>query len=145
MNLAVFNIQDWASIFKDVQRWAVEWASGYDNMLTYYKMHFKAYVEGYKAAAGCWKDSDKLCFEPVKVVGITSNDGCLVSCLIVPVVLNKQSWHAGRWCRKAWVGFTLINGQQQPCAIAAVRGATEKHLWHLGGQSLFSSVTLCFF
>lgn len=73
-----------------MQRWAVGWASGYDNALTYYKMHFKAFTEGYKAATGGRKVSAKSCFKPVTVVGRTSNGGCLVSCLIVPVVLNKQ-------------------------------------------------------
>lgn len=53
-------------------------------------MLFKASTEGYKAAAGCCNVSAKLCFKQAVVVGRTSNDGRLVSCLIVPVVLNKQ-------------------------------------------------------
>jgi len=77
MNLSVFDIQDRTSFFKDVQRWAVMWASGYDNTLTYNKMHFKASAEGYKAAAGCCKVSAKLCFQPVEVVGRTSNEANL--------------------------------------------------------------------
>lgn len=43
------------------------------------------------------------------------------------------------------VGFTLINAQQQPCATATVKGATEKHSWHVGGRSLFIPLTLSFF
>lgn len=125
MNLAVFNIQDWTSFFKHEQRWAVGWASGYDNMLSYYKMHFKASAEGYKAPSGCCKMSAKLCFRPVEIVRRTSNGGCLVNCIIVPVVLNKQLWHAGRWCVEAG-GFTLINGQQQPCAMATEDTVTRK-------------------
>lgn len=73
-----------------MQRWTAGWASGYDNTLTYYKMLFKASAEGYKAAAGRCKVSAKLCFRPEEVVGRTSNSGCLVNFLIVPVVLNKQ-------------------------------------------------------
>lgn len=142
MNLAVFNIQDWVSVFKDAQRWAVKWASGYGNALTYYKTLFKASTEGYKEAAGCRKDCAKV------VSGATSNAGCLVSCIIPPVVLNKQLWHRGRGSRRAGVGFTLINGQQEPRATAAVRGAAEKHKSSpsdmLLGKRLFSPGTLHF-
>ena len=139
MNLAVFNIQDRASFFKDAQRWAAGWTSGYDNALTYYKVHFKASAEGYKAAAGRRGASAWLCCKPVKVGGRASNGCCLVSYIIVPVVLNKQLWHAGRWYGEAG---GLINGQQQPCAVASedtVRGAAEKHFWHRGGRRLFEA------
>ena len=130
MNLGIFNIQDRSSFFKHVQRWAAGWASGYDNTLTRYRMHSKASAEGYKAAAGCCKVSAKLHFKPVEVVRRTSNGSRLVSCLIVPVVINKQLWHTGRWWGEAR-GLTLINGQQRACVLATkdtVKGATEKAL-----------------
>lgn len=73
-----------------MQKWAAGWASGYDNTLTCYRMHFKASAEGYKAAAGRREASAESCLRPVEVVGRTSNGGRLVNCLIVPVVLNKQ-------------------------------------------------------
>lgn len=108
-------------------------------------MHFKASAEGYKAAAGRCKVSAKLCFRPEEVVGRTSNSGCLVNFLIVPVVLNKQLWHAGRCCMEAG-GFTLINGQQQRHVPWPQRTLSEvlrrKHFWHLGG--LFKAVTWSF-
>lgn len=55
------------------------------------KMHFKASAEGYEAAAGRSEVSAiSRVFRPAEVAGRTSNGGRLVSCLIVPVVLNKQ-------------------------------------------------------
>lgn len=45
---------------------------------------------GQKVAAGCSEVRLKSCFRPVEVGGWTSNSRRLVSCFIVPVVLNKQ-------------------------------------------------------
>lgn len=59
-------------------------------LLAYYKMHFETSAEGYKAAAGCRKVPANLRCKSLEVAGRTSNGGCLVSCLIVPVVQNKQ-------------------------------------------------------
>ncbi|TNN79140.1 hypothetical protein EYF80_010588 [Liparis tanakae] len=109
MNLAAFNIQDRGSFFKHVQRWAVRWASGYDNTLTCRRAHIKAPSEGYKAAAGCCRAAAKSCF---KSAGRRSDGLQVAAAVSIGAAPGATAWPASlltAFITAAYANIFIVN------------------------------------